>query len=797
MENLRVTFASDDILPFYVSGASATASVDGVTLATAVLEDVVITDLRANQTVHTLEGDGEPVTVVQLTPDGHYLGVVSQSQQLRVFDCWTRTLTRTFKLSSPVYVAAADPTSTLFAFGGADGAVTVWDIENGYITHSLKGHGTTVCSLAFHGELNNAQWKLASGDIMGQVRIWDLVKRKCLHTINEHNSAVRGLAFSASGETFISGGRDQVLVMYDATKKYKVAKTIPTRQQVENAGFITVGAHEYMYTGGSGNVLTLWDVATGEVRARSAAPLETNEELMITNILPLEDEGEHSLMLVISDQTLVELDFSAVEDVIEDGDEATIPVKRRVAGNHGTIADIRYVGPEYDLFAMATNSPALRIIDPKTPYEVQLLEGHTDLLNAIDVTVDGRWIATASKDHDARLWRWDDARGAFSCAAVFQGHADPVTALALPRTPVAGFPAFLITGSGDHTIKKWKITKSVMTAETPEIIASSEYTRRAHDKDINAIDIAPNDEFFCSASFDKTAKVWDLESGTTVGILTGHKRGLWDVKFCQYDKLLVTASGDKTLKVWSLTDFSVVKTLEGHTNSVQRVCFFNQNKQILSSGADGLVKIWDCTSGECAKTFDHHANRIWALATRDDGAAFVSADADGAIAMWRDNTDATIAQDQLDRKHKVEQEQSLANFINKGDWSNAFLLALTLDHPMRLYNVLKASIASGGTGVLGSEQMDECVAGLNADQLMVLFKRLRDWNTNSKLFEVSQKVIHLVLARFEANTLSEIPGLVKLVEAIIPYSERHYTRVDDLVEESYVLDYALAEMNRI
>lgn len=45
--------------------------------------------------------------------------------------------------------------------------------------------------------------------------------------------------------------------------------------------------------------------------------------------------------------------------------------------------------------------------------------------------------------------------------------------------------------------------------------------------------------------------------------------------------------------------------------------------------------------------------------------------------------------------------------------------------------------------------------------------------------------------------LSEIPGMVKIVDAIIPYTQRHFTRVDNLVEQSYILDYALVEMDKL
>ncbi|CAH2350254.1 U3 small nucleolar RNA-associated protein 13 [[Candida] railenensis] len=791
--DLKSSYSSTLFKPFYVGTPAATISLDGDLVCTPMEEDIILTSLVSNDILYKIEGDDELVTTVTLTLDGKYLAVTSQSQQLRIFRInqdndfesdddldFSVTELKTFKLSSPVYISATDSTSSLFAFGGSDGTVTVWDIEGGFVTHSLKGHGTTVCSLSFESQqTDQKQWRLASGDTMGTVKVWDLVKRKCIATINEHTSAVRGVAFS--GSSFLTAGRDEIVVIYN--EKYKPVKTFSVGQVVECAGFVD---KESFYTAGSGNVLQILDCNDGSPINSTTKPLETNEELVIINVQKLEDD---CFTLVLSDQTIVKLDES-------------LNVVTRVAGNHGTIADIKYVGPSSEngqLLALATNSPALRLVNLARPLEVELLEGHTDLLNAVDVSACGKWIASAGKDNEARVWHFDEESEKFVEYAVFQGHAGSVTAISLPKLPleVGQTPTFLITGSSDLTVKKWKIPK-IGAGEEAVVVKTSDYTRRAHEKDINSIDISPNDEFFATASYDKLGKVWNLESGETVGVLRGHKRGLWDISFCQYDKLLATSSGDKSIKVWSLQDFTCTKTFEGHTNAVQRVKFMNKNQQLISSGADGLIKIWDIKSNETLKTLDSHDNRIWAFDIKEDGEQFISADADGYMSLWVDNTDEMLALEASKMKEKVEQEQKLSNYINNSDWSNAFLLALTLDHPMRLYNVFKSSIGSNQDpdSKLGSKKLESTISKLSDDQVLTLFKRCRDWNINSKFFEISQKVLQSLLMIFESERLVEVKGLTKIIDGIVAYSERHFNRIDDLVEQSFMLDYAVEEMNK-
>lgn len=797
MDVLKTTYAHTDIEPIYVGGTSASISTSNgeLLLATPLNEDVIITNIDTNEIIYKIPGDGEVITNLTITPDGSYLAMISQSQLLRIFDLNKGSVIKNFKLPSPVYISSVDSTSSLFAFGGSDGVITVWDIENGYVTHSLKGHGTTICSLTFHGELNSQDWRLASGDTMGTVKIWDLVKRRCIHTLKDHNTAVRGVGFDQDGDLFISGGRDNVVIIYN-TKNFKTINTFPINEQIEAAGFVSlIDDRQYFYTGGLENVLKIWDIKSGEMIGRSPIPLKTNEELLIIDVIKLYN---NNLYLVISDQTLIELDLQELTPGHGhgqgQGDEIVeFPIVKRIAGNQGIIADIKYVGPEFNLLAMATNSPALRIVDIEKPLELRVYEGHTDILNAVDVSTDGKWIATASKDNEARLWRWNGELQDFEPFARFQGHAGAITAISLSKSQ--NEPKFLITGSSDLTIKKWKIPN------TPNsIVKTSEYTRRAHDKDINSIDVSPNDEYFATASYDKLGKVWQTDSGETIGVLKGHKRGLWDINFYKFDKLIVTGSGDKTIKVWSLLDFSCKKTLEGHTNSVQRVKFFNrEHPQLLSCGADGLIKLWDYKQGEIIKSLDNHDQRIWAMDLKNDGEYFTTADADGKLSFWTDNTEEEVKLKELQAKEKIEQEQSLSNYIKNKDWSNAFLLALTLDHSMRLYNVIKSSIETNEDkdSIIGSFSLENTISLLDDGQLVKLFKKIRDWNVNFKFFEISQKLLNVVLNNFAVDKLTEVPGLMKIMESIIPYNERHYNRIEEMVEQTYVLDYTVEQMNKL
>ena len=59
---------------------------------------------------------------------------------------------------------------------------------------------------------------------------------------------------------------------------------------------------------------------------------------------------------------------------------------------------------------------------------------------------------------------------------------------------------------------------------------------------------------------------------------------------------MCTASSDKSVRVWSMEDGACVATLTGHTNYVCQAVFTPDGASILSASNDGTAKVWGCAS---------------------------------------------------------------------------------------------------------------------------------------------------------------------------------------------------------
>lgn len=235
----------------------------------------------------------------------------------------------------------------------------------------------------------------------------------------------------------------------------------------------------------------------------------------------------------------------------------------------------------------------------------------------------------------------------YKCVATLSGHMEAVHAVAWAQNS----SNFLISGSKDKTIKFWD-TKflSGQSIAQHKTIDSALYTKKAHDKVINSLAVAPNDKMFATASQDKTIKLWNTTTGEPITTFNGHRRGVWHIEFSPVERCLLSASADKTIKLWDVGQMICLKTLEGHTNSVLRASFLTHGMQVISSGSDGTLKLWTIKTSECINTFTAHEDRAWSLAVRDEGSEVISAGGDSVISVWHDCTAA-------DEAAKVEAEQ--------------------------------------------------------------------------------------------------------------------------------------------
>ena len=201
-------------------------------------------------------------------------------------------------------------------------------------------------------------------------------------------------------------------------------------------------------------------------------------------------------------------------------------------------------------------------------------------------------------------------------------------------------------------------------------------TLEGHSGSVNGVAVTPDGKRAVSASWDKTLKVWDLETGRALRTLEGHgdhvlERGgdagreaggfrvcgphaegvgpgdgpraahveghsgaVSGVAVTPDGKRAVSASSDKTLKVWDLETGRALRTLEGHSAHVSGVAVTPDGRRAVSASWDKTLKVWDLDTGARCARWKATLHSVHGVAVTPDGKRAVSASGDRTLKVW-------------------------------------------------------------------------------------------------------------------------------------------------------------------
>jgi U3 small nucleolar RNA-associated protein 13 len=798
--------------------------------------------------------DADAITSYALSHDDEILITVSQNHLIRQYYLaaafsWKESkpapILKTWGRSGhalPVTHMELHISNVFLATGSVDGTVRIWDIRGGYVTHVFRpmqsddNSGMHAVS-AINWKQDSTQLVIAIGREDGTIVVHDLRKEDNVIVMRDHVSAVTCMEWTESDEqpVFVSAGRDAVLNTWKITKivnkkkkkqeggakyAYQRIHTLPIYEQVEGMAIVNSDESSLLVaTAGSKGMVRLWKAT---VSSTSVSGFESVAQQSISEAFGSdrggymglsynrhvlhhdEDKSQDQLIVPDAEHNLSFLHMSNKEKPL-------LTLDRTIVGHNDEILDLVVI-PNADSaptkIAVATNSAQVRLFELGT-FSCNALDGHSATVLCVDVSPCGRYLATSGKDKTMRLWHVESER----CVAIATGHTEAVGAAALSRkvgryevggkAATNGGGSFAITASKDRTLKRWNLPGATdlnvcAASEQSEIALRAFVSVRAHEKDINIVSIAPNDSLIASGSQDKTVKLWKSTDLTLKATLKGHRRGVWDCQFSPFDRVLATSSGDRTIKLWSLGDYCCVRTFQGHAASALRVRFLSGGLQLVSSGADGLVKLWTIRTNECETTMDGHTDKVWALDISMDGKTLVSGGADSRIIVWEDTTQAEEEAKRATEEQTIIMEQNLANHLRHKEFEQALEIALALEKPMQTLKVLNSIVENDvqkGKDGLGTLQRH--VSCWPMDRTTQVIRYCRDWNTRARNSHIAMLVIKAVVTTIPARKLAKADGVPELLAGITPYSERHFSRLDNLITGSYLLDYTLFSMGHM
>jgi WD40 repeat protein len=197
-------------------------------------------------------------------------------------------------------------------------------------------------------------------------------------------------------------------------------------------------------------------------------------------------------------------------------------------------------------------------------------------------------------------------------------HSDWVRCLSF--TPDGGK---LVSGSFDKTIKLWQL-------DTGKAV----YTLGDRLKGVFALAVSPDGKLLASGSWDEKIELWNLETGTLLYKLSQHQASVRSLAIAPDSKTLISGSFDQTIVLWSLPDGIVGKTIIDH-EPISAIALSADGTFLASTGDDGIVKIWSLATGTKIAESSGNKHCIGSLVISPDSQTLAAGTVNGDMILWQ------------------------------------------------------------------------------------------------------------------------------------------------------------------
>jgi WD40 repeat protein len=481
----------------------------------------------------------------------------------------------------------------MFAAGGHDKIVRVWDVQTGGLLAELPGHTDIVVDVDFSPDGQ----RVATASWDNTARVWDVRAKRLLRTLPDHGASVTSVRFSHDGRSIATGDGKGTVRIWDAASG-ALRRAIPAhawpRSMLEGATRVAFSPDDaqLLTSGGVRSTATgdptarLWSVDTGtlvrEFPTRAGEVVVSQFSRDGARVLIASTRDDPRVWDVATGTKLGALaGTTGLVDAAAFSPDGESVLTSDTNGN-GAIWDARTgaprttaVGPveaaafdETGARVAVTDGNGVRVFDARSGAVQQTLLGH----QGITVVLFGRapeTLITAGED-GARVW---SLRG-----------ADKEWEVSLRESGASG-PVFSSDG-------RWLLARAAGAAMLWDVATGRELARL--------------ETFFGYATLDRDNRVLIVDrtvDGAVAG-LAGTPPSIATVKLpapvlaqSADGKLVLIPIDPYEAEVRDRASWAVVAVLRGHRGEVKDAVFAPDSRWVMTVGAESKAFVWDVASG--------------------------------------------------------------------------------------------------------------------------------------------------------------------------------------------------------
>ena len=162
------------------------------------------------------------------------------------------------------------------------------------------------------------------------------------------------------------------------------------------------------------------------------------------------------------------------------------------------------------------------------------------------------------------------------------------------------------------------------------------HTWTGHTKGVNAVHFFPKTgHLLLSAGLDGKAKVWNVAGDKQcMRTYTGHVKGVRDTWWWPDGRQFATASYDKSVKLWDTETGSVVGRYSQNQMPYTVRCHPEDPNVLLAGMQNKKIVQYDVRTGDVVQEYDYHLAAINSITFVDENRRFISTSDDKSIRVW-------------------------------------------------------------------------------------------------------------------------------------------------------------------
>lgn len=282
-------------------------------------------------------------------------------------------------ISSVAISSANAKQGQLVASGNSDGTISVWNLAEGKLIATLRGHEKPVNAVVISPDGK----MLVSGSDDNSIKIWNMSSWEEVRSLTGHALAVSALAIAPDGQTLVSGSWDKTIKIWDLSTG-ELRSTIAGHSALVSALTISPDGR-ILASGSQDKTIRLWDLQTGK-------PLGI-----------LRGHGLSVLSIAISadGQTLASGSGDGTIGIwnLRGGERIST-----LRGHTDGVWSVK-ISPDGRTAISGSWDRSIKLWDLRTMRLKKTLEGHSGYINSVALSGDGLTLVSGDWNSKINIWR--------------------------------------------------------------------------------------------------------------------------------------------------------------------------------------------------------------------------------------------------------------------------------------------------------------------------------------------------------------------------------------------------------